>query len=200
MKSALIALLIVISLFCPGAGFLAGQGAAPLPATVFDGLITKKFIAANTTSAVPFVLSTLRKGDRNVYSADYQVSGRAARNYYFCTITVAGAGKLLDPKVYQEAYARERREKADRGEEYFDVTFPAIGKRAWRRIDGFGPGGGGYSLTFATADNRFDVSVRLSMRLSNEQDELDVDIHKLAKRIADLYDQKMGDGSAKGKF
>lgn len=199
MKRAFIAPVIVISLLCRAAGVLAGQGATPLSTTVFDGLITKEFIAANTTSAVPFVFSLLEKGDRKVYIADYQVSHRDTRNYYFCTITVAGAGKLLDPKVYREAYARERKEKADRGEKYFAVTFPVIGKRAWRRIDGFGPGGGGYSLTFTTADNRYDVSVSLSMRLSDEHDEPEVDIHQLAKRIADLYDETIADGSAKEK-
>lgn len=200
MKSAFIAPVIVVSLLYQAAGVLAGQDAAPLSAAAFDSLITKELITVNTTGAVPFVFSTLRKGDRKVYGADYQVSRRDSKNYYFCTITIAGAGKLLDPKVYGEAYARERKEKADRGEKYFAVTFPAIGKRAWRRIDGFGPGGGGYSLTFTTVDNRYDVSVRLSMRLANEQDEPEVNIHKLAKRIADLYDQKIGGGSAKGKF
>lgn len=154
-------------------------------------MITKELIAANCNCTVPFNFIATEKDGHKIYGADFQVPNRDGGNYYFCTIKIASAGDLLDPEVYLRAYEREKKEKHDRGKKYFSYYFPAIGKRAILYIDGFGPGGGGYSLIFTTSDDRFDVSVSLSMLLSDETDEPEVDLHKLAKHISDLYDQKV---------
>ncbi len=172
------------------AGSFSCQRASFVEKPVFDGLITKESIAANCNCTVPFNFITTEKDGHKIYNADFQVPNRDAGNYYFCTITIAGAGDLLDPEAYLRAYEREKKEKHDRGKEYFSYYFPAIGKRAILYIDGFGPGGGGYSLMFMTSDDRFDVSVRLSMRLSDETSELEMDIHKLAEYISAGYDRR----------
>ena len=180
----------VISFLVMAAGSFSCQRASFVEKPLFDDLITKETITANCNCTVPFKFIATEKDGNKIYSADFQVPNRDAGNYYFCTIRIARAGDLLDPEVYLRAYEREKKEKHDRGKKYFSYYFPAIGKRALLYIDGFGPGGGGYSLVFTTSDERFDVSIRNSMLLSDETGELEVDIHKLAEHISAGYDRR----------
>ena len=108
---------------------------------------------------------------------------------FACTVRVSAGGSLLEARTYSEQFAAARREKADRGPDYFAFHFPPIGRRAILEATGFGPGGGGYSLTFTTHDGCLDIQVGQSGQLSG-QAKPKVDLHSLASALSKAYDQK----------
>ena len=116
--------------------------------------------------------------------------GKSQDNPEFgCTVRVSAAGSLLDAKTYSEQFAAARQEKADRGPDYFAFHFPPIGRRAMLEATGFGPGGGGYSLTFTTHDGCLDIQLGQSGQISG-QVKPKVDLHGLATALSKAYDQK----------
>lgn len=169
----------------------AGQKTNPSGICIFDDLVTKELITSGCKTSIPSKFTTANIEVGKVYSIIFQFSGRRRDDYFMCTVTIAHSGKLLDPQRYEELYQAEKQEAFKRGKEYYDFYFPRIGKRALIDDIRFGPGGGGFSLTFTTSDECYDVRVEQSELLSIGIDEPKIDIHKIAKKISELYDKKV---------
>ena len=56
-------------------------------------------------------------------------------------------------------------------------------------LSGFGPGGGGGGLRFATSDNRYAIAVELINDLSDTAVDPKLDVPKLARLISESYDR-----------
>lgn len=179
---ALLGLLLLISSSVYAAHEVSGRCA------VFDEIGIEQGLSAECTHSGHHFFERMFTEDQRVYALIYGVT--KDKPEFGCTVRVSDGETLLDSKQFSKRYVTERREKADRGESYFDFYFPKIGKRAFVEATSFGPGGGGLSLTFTTSDGCCDVKVEQSGLLSG-QEKSAFDLHKLAKTLSDAYDHKI---------
>jgi hypothetical protein len=110
--------------------------------------------------------------------------------HFELAVAVAEAGTMLTP----EEWERKRNELAalypDRDKAFFDHEFPAVGARARRMVGPAGPGGASYGLVFTTHDDRFDVRLTILNQAPADVDLPDYDLLRVAKRIAEAYEDK----------
>lgn len=157
----------------------------------FDSIITKDMVSSGYTGTVPLSFRVLERDGSRIYEAAYEFRSTDPAQHHTCSITVAKAGTLLDPKEYEKRYSETERDNADRGPEYLLSQFPRIGRRAQRDIFGAGPGGASFGLTFTTSDGLFDVRITVSELLPEGVEDPRFDFEKAARKISDLYDKKL---------
>jgi len=157
---------------------------------VFDDIITRAEMARGLEREVPFSFDVHEENQTRVYAAAYEFPRTHPREHYVFLAVVAPAGVLLDVREHEQRRAEFERQP-NVGEDVLRTEFPAIGKRAQRNIFGFGPGGGGYGLTFTTSDGIFDVRIAVSNLLPAGVESPNFRVFETAQRISYLYDVRI---------
>jgi hypothetical protein len=155
---------------------------------MIERLVDEPLVAKAFEPTIP--LSTRFDGEDEVQSfvAEYPFERRRPAQHFMLGISVARAGRFLDPVRYEARRAAFQGAEAAR-----EAEFPAIGLRAQSEFFGFGPGGASYGLTFTTRDGRYDVRIVVSSLLPEEVVEPRLDLEGLARGIESRYDSRFSE-------
>lgn len=162
----------------------------------FDALLTRRFIRGLCQKRVAFHLTVRQVGPERVYTASFAM-GRNGALGSECRVKVSRGGAMLSRAKHQ-AYLREiegttAKVEVQRGDGVFDVRevlLPRIGGRAAVFLI-MGPGGGGTLIVFTTSDERFDVKLSVSNRLTDGKDDPGLQPETMARALSDLYDRRV---------
>lgn len=164
---------------------------------IFDEIITRGFFISAAKNDVPlkFMIDDF-DGTRKIYSMELDFKKTNPHQHYLCSIGVAKAGAYVKDKEFEESYARRKeallKKHPGKWEEFLEIDFPDIGKRAvWDRGT-FGPGGAMFAVMFTSSDGGFDIKASISNLVPNGVDDPEFDIKEMSKKISDMYDKKVG--------
>jgi hypothetical protein len=167
----------------------------PPDLNAFDAIIDESLLINGMDRPIAAVFEWEAAVDSRVYALRYPLSspdsGAADRgeSYFVCTVQVGPAGTFLSSERVEERRQALQATYPNRGKEFFENEFPAVGKRAMRRTGPIGPGGSSFGLIFTTNDERFDIQVTVSNQASEAVELPEFDLIGTAKRISERYDR-----------
>lgn len=116
------------------------------------------------------------------FIAEYVFERHQPNEHYSLEVSIAPAGRFLDPVRYEA-----RRAVVQETGGGIQSEFPAIGLRAQWELFGVGPGGSSYGLTFTTQDSQYDVRIVVSELLPETVAEPDINLEVFAQRLEARY-------------
>lgn len=160
---------------------------------VFDKIITKDVLAGKDVNTSLFSYETRKEDKIRHYFFAYQFDKTANDEHYICLISVADAGRFIDPQQYEEEFGRRKQEYMkcypDQWRRQLLIDFPKIGSRAQRGNQFVGPGGASYDLLLTTSDGRYDIKILISNLMPDTIEGPDLDVELIATAISERYNK-----------
>ncbi len=160
---------------------------------MFDKIITKE--AAIGKEVDKYLFSSDANEGHHVrnYVFEYQFEKTDPYHHYIFSISVAEAGKFIDPKQYEKEYSRLKGEYMKsypaRWKQQLLIDFPKIGQRAQRGHITAGPGGTAFEFLFTTSDGMYDIKLLISNLMPGTIESPDLEIEQIAKVISSRYNK-----------
>lgn len=156
-----------------------------LRTALIERLVDKQSAANALHPNVPLDSRFIQADEVQSFIADHPFERRNSAEHYTLQVSVAPAGRFLDPVQYEARRATFQQAGAE-----MHAEFPAIGLRAQREFFGAGPGGASYGLTFTTRDGQYDVRISVSALLPEGVTEPNLDLEAFARDIEARYDSQ----------